>query len=70
MKKTKPRQMTAAQYSEAIETLGLNQVTAAAFLDISIRTSHGYANGANIPRAVQLLLQLMIKQNIKPEDIK
>ncbi|MBR0801431.1 hypothetical protein JQ615_39405 [Bradyrhizobium jicamae] len=63
----KPRKMTGSQYTEAIATLGLNQTTAAAFLHIALRTSHGYANGHRIPRAVQLLLQLMIEHKIKPE---
>jgi hypothetical protein len=65
----KPRKMSASQYNQALEALELNQVTAAAFLQISVRTSHGYANGANIPRAVQLLLELMIKHKIKPDTL-
>jgi hypothetical protein len=65
----KPRNMTATRYSEAIDALGLNQVTAATFLDISVRTSHGYANGAKIPRAVALLLELMLKHKIKPDTL-
>jgi hypothetical protein len=61
--------MTGEQYSEAIEALGLNQITAAKFLDVVRRTSNGYANGQRIPRAVQLLLQLMIKHKIKPAQL-
>jgi len=49
--------------------LELNQVSAAAFLQISVRTSHGYANGQRIPCAVQLLLKLMIEHEIKPETL-
>jgi hypothetical protein len=60
--------MTGAQYMSALEKLGLNQVSAASFLQIAVRTSHGYANGARIPRSVQLLLELMIKHKIKPES--
>jgi hypothetical protein len=65
----KPRKMTQTQYTQALETLELNQVTAAAFLQISVRTSHGYANGARIPRAVQLLLELMIRHKIAPDTL-
>jgi hypothetical protein len=56
----KPRKMTGSQYSEAIAALGLNQVTAAHLLQITVRTSHTYANGGRIPRAVQLLLEIMM----------
>lgn len=61
--------MTGADYMSALAQLGLNQVTAARFLDVSIRTSHAYANGARIPRAVQLLFGIMIRYQIRPEDL-
>ncbi len=51
--------MTSAQYRAAIAALGLTQAGAAELLDISLRTSHGYANGEPIPRAVELLFRLM-----------
>jgi hypothetical protein len=61
--------MTKDQYRDAIGRLGLNQVSAAKFLGISIRTSHGYANGETIPRAIELLLRLMLREGIKPSDL-
>lgn len=61
--------MTGEQYAEAIEALGLNQITAAKFLNVVRRTSNGYANGQRIPRAVQLLLNLMIKYKIEPAQL-
>ena len=61
--------MTAAQYSAALGQIGITQVEAAAFLDISIRTAHAYANDRHIPRAVQLLLELMVDMDLKPEDL-
>jgi hypothetical protein len=67
--KAKPRKMTAAQFVEAYEALGLNQEQAAAFLQIGLRTCARYASEGGIPRAVQLLLLLMIKHEIKPEDV-
>ena len=69
----KPRKagkMTGAQYMSALEALELNQVSAAAFLQISVRTSHGYANGASIPEGTAKLLRLMVRLELKPEDVK
>jgi len=62
--------MTAKQYREAVEQLGLStQAEAAEFLGISLRTSHSYANGtARVPEAVAKLLHLMVRRNIKPAD--
>ena len=57
--------MTATQYREALATLGLTQARAAGYLDISIRTSNGYANGWPIPRTVELLLNLLVRDNDK-----
>ncbi len=51
--------MTPAQYRAAIAALGLTQAGAAEFLGISLRTSHGYANGEPIPVAVEKLFRLM-----------
>ncbi len=50
--------MTPAQYRAAIAALGLTQAGAAEFLGVSLRTSHGYANGQPIPKAIGLLLAL------------
>jgi hypothetical protein len=70
MPKAKPRHMTATQYTAALAMLKLTQAGAAVFLGIGLRTSNGYANErTRIPRATQLLLELMIARNIKPEDL-
>lgn len=61
--------MTPTQYRIALERLGLTQDSAAHFLDVSLRTSHGYANGSPIPEMGAKLLRLMIKHGIKPEDV-
>ena len=52
--------MTANQYRSVLDKLGLTQAGAAEFLGVSIRTSHGYAK----------LLRLMVRLNLKPEDVK
>jgi DNA-binding XRE family transcriptional regulator len=61
--------MNQNQYRTALERLGLTQDSAAEFLGVSLRTSHGYANGSPIPEATEKLLRLMIRLKLKPEDV-
>ena len=61
--------MTPNQYRNALDALGLTQESAAQFLDVSLRTSHGYANGSPIPESVVKLLRLMIKLGLKPQHV-
>jgi DNA-binding XRE family transcriptional regulator len=58
------------QYRTALERLGLTQDSAAEFLGVSLRTSHGYANGSPIPKPTAMLLRLMTQRSIKPEEIR
>jgi hypothetical protein len=62
--------MTANQYRTALDALGLSQGAAAEFLDISLRTSHGYANGDTIPEAIAKLLRLMVRLELKTKDVR
>jgi DNA-binding transcriptional regulator YiaG len=63
--------VTAMQYRAAIEKLGLSQQGAARFLGAGERTSRRWALGeARVPESVALLLRLMIRLKIKPEDVK
>lgn len=62
--------MTANQYRSVLDKLGLTQAGAAEFLGVSTRTSHGYANGEPIPEGYAKLLRLMVRLNLKPEDVK
>jgi DNA-binding XRE family transcriptional regulator len=62
--------MTANQYNSALAALGLTQASAAKFLGVSIRTSHGYANGNPIPEGYAKLLRLMVKLGLKPADVR
>ncbi len=48
--------MTANQYRATLAALGLTQAGVAQHLGISVRTSHGYANGTPIPTVVQIAL--------------
>jgi hypothetical protein len=61
--------MTRTQYRKALRKLGLTQVQAAAWLDVSIRSAHGWANGTPIPVPVAKLLQLMLKFELMPDDV-
>lgn len=61
--------MTPAQYRAALDRLGLTQAEAAKALGISVRTSHGYANGWPIPKVVILALRyLAIKKPAQMEE--
>lgn len=61
--------MTPNQYRAALQRLGLSQAEAAEFLGLSVRTSHGYANGEPIPKTVELVLKLMLRFELKPEEL-
>jgi hypothetical protein len=62
--------MSAAQYRAAIERLEFTQVGIAPFLGISRRQAQRYALGERkIPEAVAKLLRLMLRLNLRPEDI-
>jgi len=63
--------MTPAQYRRAIATLGLSQEAAGIFMGRSPRVGQSWALGEHaIPESVAMLLRLMIKLELKPEDVK
>lgn len=62
--------MTSKQYRAALSALGLTQAEAAEFLGIGVRTSHGYANGDEIPEAYAKLLRLMVRLKLTVDDVK
>lgn len=64
------KQVTPHQYRNALDRLELTQDSAAQFLGISIRTSHGYANGLPIREGDAKLLRLMVRLKLKPEDVR
>jgi transcriptional regulator with XRE-family HTH domain len=62
--------MTKNQYRAAIEALGLSQAKTAEFLGVSERQGRRWALGeAPIPPTVAMLLQLMLKHKLSPEDV-
>ena len=63
--------MTPHQYKAAIKALGLSQERAGDWLGIGRRTSQGYALGEYpVPEPIAKLLKLMIKLELKPENIR
>lgn len=63
--------MSPAQYKAAIASLGLSQQRAGDWLGVSPRTSQGWAIGEYpIPEPVAKLLRLMLRLQLKPEDVR
>jgi DNA-binding transcriptional regulator YiaG len=61
--------MTPDQYSDAIAALGLSQRAAGRFLKVGERTSRRWAAGDSpIPESAAILLRLMVKHGIMPDD--
>ena len=62
--------MTPTQYKAAIKALSLSQERAGDWLGIGRRTSQGYALGEYpVPKQTAMLLKLMIRLKLKPEDV-
>jgi hypothetical protein len=63
--------MTPKQYADAIARLGLSQNAAGRFLGVDERQSRRWIAGdARIPESAAKLLRLMIRLDLKPEDVK
>lgn len=63
--------MTPKQYAEALTRLGLSQRAAGKFLGVDERTSRKWIAGdARIPESVALLLRLMIRLKITPDEVR
>ena len=56
--------MTEKEYRKVLSHLMISQGEAARMLGLSIRASHGYANGAPIPISVAVLLRLMVLHQV------
>jgi DNA-binding transcriptional regulator YiaG len=62
--------ITAAQFVDMLDRLGLSQPAAAHFLDIDERKIRRWSkpdSGSEVPQAVALLLALMVGRRITPE---
>jgi len=63
--------MTADEYREAIERVGLTQVGAAEFFNVADTTSRRWIAGRHpIPDAVAMTLRLMIRYNLTPAKVR
>lgn len=60
--------MTEKQYLAAIKKLGMGPTAAGRFLGVSPRTAANYA-AKGCPHAVGLLLRLMVRLKLTPEDV-
>ena len=69
-KSKKPKPMSKSAYRKAIDTVGLSQVKASDFFEVSRKTSPRWARGeAPIPGAVRKLLTVMISKELSPEEV-
>lgn len=62
--------MTPGQYRAAIGKLGLSQEACGDFMGRSARQGQRWANGDPIPESVAKLLRLMVRLDLKPDDVK
>jgi len=60
--------MTPEEYRSIIEAFGLSQEAAGVWLGKSERTGQRYAIEGP-PRVVAMLLRLMVKDGLKPDDV-
>jgi hypothetical protein len=62
--------MNADQYRTALKRLGLSQLAAGDLFRVGPRTSRRWAlDESRIPDSVAMLLHLMLKKRITPEDV-
>jgi DNA-binding transcriptional regulator YiaG len=63
--------VTPTQFRSAIDKLGLSQERAGLWLGLSERAGQRYANGeAKIPGPVAKLLRLVIRLDLKPDEVR
>jgi DNA-binding transcriptional regulator YiaG len=64
------KNMSKTAYRNAIDAVGLSQVKASEFFEVSRKTSPRWARGeAPIPGAVKKLLRVMIHEKLSPEEV-
>ena len=65
------KRMTPRQYRDAIARLGLSGDGAGKWLGISPSAAEGYARGEYpVPQPTAMLLRLVIKLGLRPEDVE
>lgn len=64
------KRMSKTKYRESIDAVGLSQVAASEFFEVSRKTSPRWARGeAPIPGAVKKLLRVMIDKKMSPQEV-
>jgi hypothetical protein len=58
------------EYQKALDGLKLTQFEASEFLEIGERTSRRYASMKKLPTPIALLLALMLKYKLSPDDAR
>jgi transcriptional regulator with XRE-family HTH domain len=68
--RAKPGRMTSEALRAALAALGLSQMACARLFGVNGTTAQRWARGEqDIPRAVELALNLMIKYRVNPFDL-
>lgn len=63
--------MTAKQFRDALDRLGLSQLGAARLFNANDRTARRWALGErSVPEGVSILLRLLLAGKITPDDIE
>ena len=62
--------MDSHEYRKHLESLGATQKEAAALVGKDIRTSRRWAAGYPIPRAVALLLRIMVRKRVSVAEVE
>jgi DNA-binding transcriptional regulator YiaG len=71
MTKPKPKSMTGAQLQKALDQIGFTQMGFSRFIGVGGRTVRGWiADEYPPPKAVALLVNLMVKTKSNPEDMQ
>lgn len=70
MTQPRPRHMTGDEYKAAVEAIGLSVNSARKFFEMSESTSRRYRAGRTpVPKAIAMLLRLMVKQGLMARDV-
>lgn len=62
--------MSKKEYCAALDKFGMSIVGAAPVLGISRRQAQRFAAGATVSKPVAKLLKLMVKHDLKPEEVE
>ena len=61
--------MNSLGYKTALATLNMTHAHAAELFDVHLKTSRRWANGARVPREIEIVLQMMIHYRLSVHDV-